>query len=113
MKAVLKKAIGDRLHQFGANDIVLAALGLHPMYKFMVPPATLPQELFAEYNDKNIMSFYRDLRPCCISAMARQMRLNIAQVHVAPPPLNPAAAMRAKLFQGAPKAAPNARASSH
>jgi len=114
MKAVLKKAIGDRLHQFGENDIVLAALGLHPMYKCIVPPPTLRQELFAEHNGKNIMSFYRDLRPRCVTAMARLMeQLNIAQVQEAPLPLNPAAAKRAKLFQGAPKAAPNARASSH
>jgi hypothetical protein len=45
--------------------------------------ADCAHHLFAEYNGKNIMSFYRDLRPRCISAMARQMeRLKIAQVHV-------------------------------
>ncbi len=110
MKMELKKAIGLRLFQFAENDVVLAAVALHPMYKNIVPPAMLPQQLFAEFGGKNIMAFFRDLRARALAAMVRL----VDRLQLAPQPgaqdASSVPSKRSRLIQGLAHKPANARA---
>lgn len=58
LKEQLRDDLGRRLHE-SENEIVLAALAIHPMYKNVAPPSVgIPQSAYVEGGGKNILTFF-------------------------------------------------------
>jgi hypothetical protein len=73
LRAEIRNDIGTRLYE-GENDITLAGIALHPMWKNIAVPGGIPQHLFAENNGKNVLSFFfRDFKPRMKDAVLRLM----------------------------------------
>jgi hypothetical protein len=89
LKVQMCDALGTRLFNM-ENDLLLGALGLHPMYKKIHEPGGTPQSAYAENGGKNVLTFFfRDLQ----KRMKKALLNTLERLHVGneapPPPSNP------------------------